>query len=1215
MPVANATPRIEVALRAYEATVTADKGSYGWFLRFRDVNWRNTASALKNSFNAGELGGSSSFSYQMTGPLREGDTSIVTIGSIWGSVNPTSGHYWAEASPFTFEVWVKTTAATSDDLMTSSNATATQALRLENGVVRWQLKNWGTGTTILNMTRGSGLNDGHWHHIVASYNNPNGKIYIDGVQSGATDTTGSAIGTPSPNPTMRIVGPVGSLAEIAVFASELSSSRVAAHYAAAGWTDVTSDVVLSQPIEAHYGIFSSTPDQFVAETGTLKFALNNSEGNSVATVGYYSPNHASCRTGFARHIPVRYSILHNSIRYYKFVGWLEVIDPLPGSKRERITQCSAVDFMGILSKTNVRLGTSTGQTSDQLLTQLLTAVEATGPNTSPEATSFATGASTFPYGFIGGSDITNALSEAQRITASELGQLFVKGDTTTGGVFTLQTRFTRPSNTTNASTFSNTEAGLEVVTDMADVFNDVQLTCHPRAVTAAASVLYSSDTVPKLDPLQVLNITGSYRDPDQRAQSVAGITMITPVSGTDWVANDSPDGSGTSLTANVTVTVFYGGTAAFFTITNTGTVPCYLTKLQCRGTGLLDYDQKVIQVQDTSNQLTYGVSTLAIDLPYENDTTAVRGLADRLIASWATSGTWEGEVSIAKSVTIYGNTSDTLMAAALGREPGDRIGLTETVTGVSTTSTTGAPTRGFVINGVTLTCEQGTVYSAQWTLTPAEILRANVDYLIVAGGGGGGRSVAAVNRGAGGGGAGQIVIGQYPMYAGMGNVTVTVGGGGAGATVAGNKGASGSTSSAVRSGIDVIAAEGGGGGGTVNTPAGSSGGSGGGAADDNTSASGGSYVSQTPPTFAKSFTYLGHSGGNNAPGGAGGGSGAGGGGAGAAGANGVATGTTNPAGGAGAMFNIGGSTTFARGGDGGAYNGFVVAYDYLICGGGGGGGTNTTGSGILQAGSGGGGGVVTGRATITVGTYAQTIGAGGAIGSNGGTTNSAATGGGHGGAYGVAGASGGSGGGSGGDASGAGGAGTAGQGYVGGSATGQTPGAGGGAGGPAYLSSPGVGLASSISGSMAIYGAGGVEYPGAATGYGAGGSGGQGDGGPSSAGQAGVVIISYPTGTMTATGGTITTVGGNTIHTSTSNGNFVVSAVAGSAAGQAGAPNTGNGGGGGAGGSTANNGGNGGSGIVIFAYPTGALNGSGGTITTAGGKTIHTFTTSGTFTL
>ena len=60
-----------------------------------------------------------------------------------------------------------------------------------------------------------------------------------------------------------------------------------------------------------------------------------------------------------------------------------------------------------------------------------------------------------------------------------------------------------------------------------------------------------------------------------------------------------------------------------------------------------------------------------------------------------------------------------------------------------------------------------------------------------------------------------------------------------------------------------------------------------------------------------------------------------------------------------------------------------------------------------------------------------------------------------------------------------------------------------------------------------------------------------------------------------------------------------------------GTPNTG-GGGGGSGNSTYP-GANGGSGIVIISYPTGYITALGGTITTSGGNTIHTFTADGTF--
>ena len=72
------------------------------------------------------------------------------------------------------------------------------------------------------------------------------------------------------------------------------------------------------------------------------------------------------------------------------------------------------------------------------------------------------------------------------------------------------------------------------------------------------------------------------------------------------------------------------------------------------------------------------------------------------------------------------------------------------------------------------------------------------------------------------------------------------------------------------------------------------------------------------------------------------------------------------------------------------------------------------------------------------------------------------------------------------------------------------------------------------------------------------------------------------------------------------------------AAGSNGVANTGGGGGGGSITDSPfayNNGGNGGSGVVVISYPTGSITATGGTITTSGGNTIHTFTSSGTFTV
>jgi hypothetical protein len=156
--------------------------------------------------------------------------------------------------------------------------------------------------------------------------------------------------------------------------------------------------------------------------------------------------------------------------------------------------------------------------------------------------------------------------------------------------------------------------------------------------------------------------------------------------------------------------------------------------------------------------------------------------------------------------------------------------------------------------------------------------------------------------------------------------------------------------------------------------------------------------------------------------------------------------------------------------------------------------------------------------------------------------------------------------------------GTGSQGGNGGNSDGNAPNYGGGGGGglggngangtSSVGGDGGPGTAYTISGSSVTYGGGGGGganggtggsgtggggNAGSTGGNGTDGLGGGGGGGNSSSGSDtggdggdGVVIIRYITGTVTATGGTITTSGGYTIHTFTTSGDFVVSGTAGS---------------------------------------------------------------------
>jgi hypothetical protein len=263
--------------------------------------------------------------------------------------------------------------------------------------------------------------------------------------------------------------------------------------------------------------------------------------------------------------------------------------------------------------------------------------------------------------------------------------------------------------------------------------------------------------------------------------------------------------------------------------------------------------------------------------------------------------------------------------------------------------------------------------------------------------------------------------------------------------------------------------------------------------------------------------------------------------------------------------------------------------EYIVVAGGGGGGI-TSGGGAggyrssVSGESSGGGASAESAITLTFGTsYTVTVGAGGAAraaGSNSVFGTITSTGGGLGPERDQSGGSGGSGGGGALSISSAtsGGAGTSGQGFNGGG---------------------GVGNVSSIGGGGAGGGAGSAG----------------GNGGGSTGGNGGNGVSSSITGASVARagGGAGGTFGGGIVGTATAGGG-AAGAAGGANVGGAGTANTGGGGGGGSYVSaTSTDGGSGGSGIVIIRY-LGAQRGTGGTVTSSGGFTIHTFTSSGTFT-
>jgi hypothetical protein len=476
----------------------------------------------------------------------------------------------------------------------------------------------------------------------------------------------------------------------------------------AGWTDLWADVRQDVPVKGGYGIRGNGPADRVASPGSLSFALDNSKFNSGGVFGYYSPDHASCRSGFAIGIAIRLVWVYGGITKYKWRGTLHSIKPTPNVLGGPwLTHCVAVDWMDEASRTNVdSLAIQINKRSDELWTLLLASVPRP-----PAATVTGTGLDTYPYAF----DNTreegiSVMEEAQRLAMSEAGYIYQIGDTTQGGTVVFESRTDRALKNTNLSTLDNTMYDLVTGRSRDDIINRFLVDIHPRRVDAAATTvlfdLTSTNAIIALGAGETKTIVAPYTDPAQRDTRVGGTSMVAPVATTDYLLNSASDGSGSNLTASLAVTATFYANVAFLQLTNSGGTAGYVTKLQLRGKGIYDMQHVVFRQEDASSKTQFGAQACTYAMPYQSDPNVGDGAARHLL------GLYKSQTTNTESVALSPNRSDALMQAARDREPGDRIGLAETQTGLTVTT-------GFFIQAVDFEIAAGNIAKVTWLLAPS----------------------------------------------------------------------------------------------------------------------------------------------------------------------------------------------------------------------------------------------------------------------------------------------------------------------------------------------------------------------------------------------------------------------------------------------------------------------------------------------------------------
>lgn len=521
-------------------------------------------------------------------------------------------------------------------------------------------------------------------------------------------------------------------------AEYFDSIKVEMQFDGTNWTDVSADVLA--PIQVKQGIQSSDPLQRVANTGVMSFQLNNSAANSAGLLGYYSPGHTNCVTGFDIGLPVRLLMTYDGRTKCKFVGRIPAngIAVFPGELGTRKVGVTVNDWMDMAAKYEILLPQFT---TNKRIDEIVPLIIADMP-VQPGATSYETGDNTFSAVFDLVRPKTRAMQEFTAVAISEMGYIYITHDWDNYEILKVENKSARNATPlatdiiistdesgfirAQDSTYLLQETGDKLVLDetqsawaisethmaMTTTYNNyfcnrVTAKAYPRQEDTSNQVLFTLQKPLKLDAGETRdNYSVTYKDPSGGAARVTSRAMVDPVADTDYTMNTSEDGTGTDLTDDLTVTVTYGTNSATYTLKNDSASDGYITKLQARGKGIYTYDPVEYISSDAASEAAVGVYNKSLNLKYQDDANVAQQFADYIRFNYSQIGT------VPETVTIAANLSSLHMWAFLQLEIGASVYVNETVTGIADY---------YLINGYSFNISQNGHVIFTWYLTPKYI--------------------------------------------------------------------------------------------------------------------------------------------------------------------------------------------------------------------------------------------------------------------------------------------------------------------------------------------------------------------------------------------------------------------------------------------------------------------------------------------------------------
>lgn len=457
-----------------------------------------------------------------------------------------------------------------------------------------------------------------------------------------------------------------------------------------GWQDVSADVIAGSCAWKR-GNSGRTIFDRVADIGTLSLVLNNSEFNSHALAGAYSPDNDNVVDGFGLDTVVRLTITENGTTHEEWQGKISSITPAFGNYGKQTTQIVCEDWMANAYRDRIRgITVQTNKRDDELLDILLALASST-----PTSTDFSTGDDAYTYALHDENSLTSTLARVfQKIAMSGLGMIFLTGYDT----LVYRSRSELLLTGVPEATFSDDMLNMKVTRKKNQRVKDVFVTTYPVEVDASAVVLWAARKEVSLTAGESKTFDVSFRDPSGRNVRVSSTELTAPVANTDYKFS-STSGSGTDLNASLGITVALKSDIATITLTNNAGVTGYLWFHQQRGKGVYLYEP-VTAYGETGQS---DGETINVDMVYQDDQNVGMDIKD-LITYW-----YLFDQSDVADITFIANYSQDFMDAAF-LPCGSLVSIQESQTGIN---------GNYIVNGVQKKLTSKYILQVTWNLIPA----------------------------------------------------------------------------------------------------------------------------------------------------------------------------------------------------------------------------------------------------------------------------------------------------------------------------------------------------------------------------------------------------------------------------------------------------------------------------------------------------------------